>query len=607
MIFGTHINKYYKKYWYLFLIGTLCLLIVDIAQLLVPLLVGQMITALDPSTFDEFATMAIRWDGRWFAMTLGYVSVAIFIIGILITVGRIGWRLTVNRVGKMVECDLRAEMYRHIQTLSVSWFAKQKTGGLMAYFTNDLEDISACTSQGLIFLVDAVFMGLACLVFMFVEHWVLALVCLAPISAMVLCSFFIMKGETKRWNVCQQDFQNMSDLAQESISGLAVVKAFVREGVEMRRFAQLNGKLKLSNIRYFRFSQLTSNVGINILIYATVLAIMLVSGYFALTPDLVFPGIEPFVNGADAAGRLTEFFGYYSSLIWPLSAVTLLVDLTSRGKASLNRIGEILDTKSDLVDSENLFSGAVVGDIEYRHLSFVYPDAMDLPALRDISFTIRHGETWGVVGRTGSGKSSLLHLLLKLYNVEPGMLLVDGRDINEWNGRALRAGIGVVAQDAFLFSDTISGNIAFGSDHPTEESIRAAARFADVDENIRQLPQGYETLVGERGKSVSGGQRQRISMARAVIRDPAILILDDSVSAVDAITEKQILANIAQRRQDRTTLIISSRLSAVEHLDGVLVLDEGRLVGAGKHEDLLATCPIYHKMYELQALEREMN
>ncbi len=607
MIFGSHINKYYKKYWYLFVIGTICLLVVDFVQLLVPLLVGEMITALDPTTFDAFATMAIRWDGSWFEMTLGYVCTAIFIIGILITLGRIGWRLTVNRVGKMVECDLRAEMYRHIQTLSVSWFAKQKTGGLMAYFTNDLEDISACTSQGLIFLIDAIFMGLACLVFMFIEHWVLALVCLLPIAAMVLCSFFIMKGETRRWNVCQQDFQNMSDLAQESLTGLAVVKAFVREGVEMRRFAQLNGKLKLSNVRYFRFSQLTSNVGINFLIYATVLAIMLVSGYFALTPDLVFPGVAPFASGADAAGRLTEFYGYYSSLIWPLSALTLLVDLTSRGKASLNRIGEILDTRSDLVDSESLYSGKVVGDIEYRHLSFVYPDAENLPALKDISFTIHHGETWGVVGRTGSGKSSLLNLLMKLYNVEPGMLYVDGRDINDWSGKALRQGVAAVAQDAFLFSDTIFGNIAFGSDHPTPEAIYEAARFADVDANIRQLPQGYETLVGERGKSVSGGQRQRISMARAVIRDPAILILDDSVSAVDAITEKQILANIAQKRRDRTTLIISSRLSAVENLDGILVLDEGRLVGVGKHEELLKTCPVYHKMYELQALEREMN
>lgn len=604
MIFGKYVNEYYKKYWYLFLIGFLCLALVDIVQLFVPTLVGGMISALDST--DSFNTMALIFENGWFRMTLGYVCLAIFVIGVVITLGRIGWRLTVTKVGKLIECDIREKMFRHIETLPVSWFAKQKTGGLMAYFTNDLEDISQCMSQGLICLVDVFVLGLACLIFMFMTHWVLACICLVPIFLMVLCSYYIMKGETVRWNSCQQDFQDMSDLAQESITGLSVIKAFVREGREMERFAESNGKLKLANIEYFKFSQKMSNVGINVLIYATILVIMAVGGYFALTPNLVFPGVPAFTTGADAAGLLSKFFGYYSSLIWPLSAVTMFIDLSSRGKASLNRISGILDTPNDLKDSPDLKKGPVQGEIEFRHLSFAYPDAPDIPALKDISFKVRAGQSFGIVGRTGSGKSSLLTLLLKLYNIPRGMIFIDGVDIADWYGKSLRDSIGFVSQEAFLFSDTVAGNIAFGSENPTPERIRAAARFADVDSNIMELPQGYGTLVGERGKSVSGGQRQRISMARAVLRDPSILILDDSVSAVDAITEKHILSNIESGKKKRTTFVISSRLSAVENLDGIVVLDHGRVVGVGTHEELLKSCPVYAKLYELQVLEKEL-
>ncbi len=606
MVFGAHINKYYKKYWYLFLLGLIFLVAVDVAQLLVPLIVGDTIRALSPSRIDEFNTMDLVIENGWFKTTLGFVVLSISVIGLIITFGRIGWRLTVSKVGKLIECDMRAEMYEHVQTLSLAWFSKQKTGGLMAYFTNDLEDLSESCSSGLIYLVDIFALGCSCFVFMFITHWVLALICLVPLSAMALSSYFVMKGETVRWNLTQQCFQDMSDMAQESISGLAVIKAFVREGVEMKRFGDMNGKLKLANIRFARFSQLTSNIGVNLLIYATVLVIMAVGGYFALTPDLVFPGIPAFTDGSDAAGALSQFFGYYSSFIWPLMAIGMLIDLTSKGKASLNRVSSILDAPNEIVDSPNLRSAPVKGDVEFRDLCFSYPDSPDRPTLQHISFRAESGKSYGIVGRTGSGKSSLMTLLLKLYNVGRGQIFIDGVDLNDWYGKAIRDSIGFVSQEAFLFSDTIAGNIAFGVSKPTKERVTRSAVFADVDSNIRELPEGYETLVGERGKAVSGGQRQRISMARAAIRNPAILILDDSVSAVDAITEKHILANIGHDRKGKTTFIISSRLSVVEHLDGILVLDKGQMAGFGTHEELLKTCPVYRKMFELQALEREL-
>ncbi len=606
MVIGRRINKYYRKYWYLFLLGALFLATVDISQLFIPLIMGDFVGALTSNSDPDFYSFGLVWSGSWFEFNVGYILLAIGVIGFVITFGRIGWRLTLSRVGFLIECDLREELFNHTEGLPVSWFAKEKVGGLMAYFTNDLEDISSSFSQGMLYLIDATVLGLSSLAFMFYTHWVLALLCLAPLIAMGVSGYLIMKGETNLWAKSQQAFQNMSDMAQESISGLSVIKAFVREGREMQRFADSNGKLKIANIKYFHFSQLYGNCWINILIYSTVVIILAVGAYFAVTPDLVFPGIAAFSDTNTAAAMLTKFFGYYSSMIWPLMALTLLIDLGSRGKASLNRVSRILDTDSDLKDSPSLYSGKVQGDIEYRHLTFAYPDDTDSPVLKDISFKVKAGEGIGIVGRTGSGKSSLLTLLLKLYNVPRGMVFIDGRDINDWYGKALRTHMGFVSQDAFLFSETIAGNIAFGHKGATADEIYNAAKFADVDENIRELPEGYDTLVGERGKAVSGGQRQRISMSRAVIRDPAVLVLDDSVSAVDAITEKDILANIKEKRRGKTTFVISSRLSAVENLDAIIVLDHGSLAGFGTHEELLKDCPVYRKLYDLQMLQKEL-
>jgi len=604
MIFGPHINKYYKKYWYLFALGFLCLIVVDIAQLFVPYLIGQMIGYLDPTLFNSFNTMAIRWNGTWFDMTLGYIVVTVLVLGVIITIGRFGWRITIFRVGLLVECDLREEMFVHLQSLPLSWFAKQKTGGIMAYFTSDLEDIKQSCSMGIVTFVDIFVLGISSLVFMFITHWVLALVCLIPISAILIISYFIMKGEVKLWDVAQQSFQDMSDLAQESITGLAVIKAFVREVREVERFSEANLKLEKKNIAYFKFQEKWGNLVVMLFIYSIEFIILAVGAYFCLSDKISFPGI-PAMNRSETATLLSSFLGYFYTLLWPLRAVITFINLISRGKASLHRIETILDEPNDIRDSSYLYSEPIKGDIEFKHLTFAYPDS-SLPILKDISFKVKAGERVGIVGRTGSGKSSLLLLLMKLYNIPKDMIFIDGIDINEWYGKALRDNIGLVSQDAFLFSDTINGNIGFGVKNPKVDSIRKSAKFADVDSNILELPNGYETLVGERGKSVSGGQRQRISMARAIMKDPSVLILDDSVSAVDAITEKHILSNINENRKNRTTFIISSRLSSVEHLDKILVIDKGMIVGEGTHEELLKDCAIYKKLYELQVLQKEL-
>lgn len=605
MIFGKHINKYYKKYWENLFFGFFCLITIDIIQLFIPMIIGEMIKNLSTDKIDAFNTINLVWNGRWFNMTLGYVLLSVLVIGVIITVGRIGWRISVFKLGAKIECDLREEMFAHIQDLPVSWFAKQKTGALMAYYTNDLEDIKECCSMGLVTLVDIFVLGVCALIFMFITHWVLALCCLVPIGAILGLSFYVMKGEERLWDKGQTAFQKMSDVAQESITGLAVVKAFVREKRELERFNDTNVMLQDANIKFFRFSQKWGNVCELILIYATELIILAIGCYFALTPSLSFPLI-PAMSRVDAAGVLSQFLGYFYTLLWPLQAITMLIDLTSRGKSSLKRISVILDTENDVIDSKDLHSGKIQGEIEYKNLSFSYPDSSS-PTLENISFKINKGENVGIVGRTGSGKSSLLTLLMKLYNIPKDMIYIDGIDINDWYGKSLRESIGFVSQDAFLFSDTIEGNIAFGTSKTNKKEIRRASMFADIDSNIMELPNAYDTLVGERGKSVSGGQRQRISIARAVIKNPSVLILDDSVSAVDAITEKHILENIQEERKGQTTFIISSRLSAVENLDKIIVIDEGKLVGVGTHETLLNTCTIYKKLYDLQVLQKELD
>lgn len=607
MIFGRNINKYYKKYWYLFFLGFLFLASVDIVQLFIPDIVGRMIAALGDD-FDGFATVKLSFVDGWFSFNLGYVLLSVGLISLFIVIGRIGWRIALWTIARNVECDLRKEMFDHVERLSVSWYSKEKVGGLMAYFTNDLEDIKGCFERGLLFLADIIFLGIGAIVFMFMTHWALALICMVPIIALGVSMYLVMKYETVLWDRVDSAFQGLSDMTQESITGLSVVKAFVREGREMKRFSDLNGQTRLSNIKAYRFSQLFGNCWVNILIYSTIVVILLVGGYFAVAPDIVIPGISATAMStpAQAAGTMASFLGYFDSLIWPLQAISMLIELISRGKAALNRIDRLMDSPIEVKDSKDLRNNVkVMGSITFKDFSFAYPDTPKLNVLSGISFHVEPGESLGIVGRTGAGKSSLAVSLLKLYNIDRGMLEIDGVDINDWYGKCLRDSIGFVSQDAFLFSDTIKGNLIYGRDDATMDDIRNACVFADVDSNILELKDGYETVVGERGKTLSGGQRQRISMARSVLRNPSILVLDDSVSAVDALTEKKILENIKEEGR-RTTLVISSRLSAVENLDHILVLDQGRMVGFGTHEELLRGCPVYQKLYELQRLQGEM-
>jgi ATP-binding cassette subfamily B protein len=396
---------------------------------------------------------------------------------------------------------------------------------------------------------------------------------------------------TKKWDARQEAYSRLSDFSQESFSGIAVIKAFVKEAKELWAFKQLNVENEEANVAHTKASVLF-RVMVTLFVESVICIILGYGGY------LVY-------KGTFNAGQLLEFIGYFNSVIWPIMAVSELIDMSSRGKASLARVGELLDAEVVVKDRNGVEElQNVQGSIEFRNLTFRYPDG-EFDALENISFTIQPGENIGLVGKTGSGKTTLVDLILRTYNVEDGTLFIDGKDVNNLTIHSVREACAYVPQDNFLFSDTIENNIAFGVSAHGIDAVTNAARLADVHSNIKEFSQGYGTVLGERGVTVSGGQKQRISIARALMKDAPILILDDSVSAVDTKTERTILENLRTTRAGKTTILIAHRISTIEQMDKVLFIEDGRLAAFGKHGELYETCDEYRKMVDLQKLEEE--
>ncbi|MFR1661117.1 ABC transporter ATP-binding protein [Gallintestinimicrobium sp.] len=396
---------------------------------------------------------------------------------------------------------------------------------------------------------------------------------------------------TKRWEERQKAFSDLSDFAQENFSGIAVIKAFVKEFKELTAFRKLNRENEEINVTYTKIATLLE-VLVTLFVESVICVILGYGGW------LVF-------GGKFNAGQLVEYIGYFESIVWPIMAISMLIEKTSRGKASLNRITELMDAPVDVTDRDGVGNlENPKGSIEFRHLTFRYPDG-DYNVLQDVSFQVAAGESVGIVGKTGAGKTTVVDLLLRTYNVPDGTLFVDGKDVNSVSIHSVRNACAYVPQDNFLFSDTIAHNIGFGVDDATFDQINGAASLADVRDNIVDFKEGYETILGERGVTVSGGQKQRISIARALLKNAPILILDDSVSAVDTRTEKIILDNLKTTRAGKTTLLIAHRISTVEGMDKIVFLEDGRVEAVGTHDALYHSCPEYRRMVDLQRLEDE--
>ena len=587
MIFGKHINRYYLRFAHLILFGLIALIAVDYLQLEIPELYQMVINGIN----DGFVVM----DGveTAFDMTflLEKICFPMLVIILIIALGRFLWRVCFFSSGIYAEEDLRNRMFSHCKELSQEFYHQNNVGNLMSLYTNDLDTFQECYSWGIMEFCDAVFLGALAISKMWAMDPMLTGLALIPMVFLMASSIIVGNYMTKKWDARQEAFSKLSDFAQESFSGIAVIKAFVKEGKELWAFKKLSKENEDTNIAFTK-----SSVLFRILVMSFVESVIcIVLGYGGY---LVY-------RGQFNAGQLMEFIGYFTAIIWPIMAVADLIDMTSRGRASVKRISELLDAKQDMVDREDVKPlPQIRGDIEFRGLNFCYPDG-EFNALHDVSFAIKAGENIGLVGRTGSGKTTLVDLILRTYNVPDGTVFIDGHDVNTVPIKDVRAGCAYVPQDNFLFSDTIANNIGFAVDQKKGEAIRKAAKMADVDGNIREFSQGYETVLGERGVTVSGGQKQRISIARALLKDAPILILDDSVSAVDTKTERTILENLRQTRAGRTTILIAHRISTIEQMDKVLFIDDGTVAAFGPHQELYANCAEYRKMVDLQRLEEE--
>ena len=587
MIFGKNINRYYLRYAPMLLFGLASLIAVDYLQLVIPELYKLVI--------DGMFAGSVTVEGVLHAFDLEFLleSVCMPMVGVILSVvaGRFLWRVCFFGASILLEARLRGSMFDHARHLSREYYQVNKVGNLMSLFTNDLDTVQECFGWGVMMFCDAIFMGVLAVGKMARLDILLTVLSLIPM-AFLLCSATVLgRYMMKKWDIRQAAFSRLSDFAQESFSGIAVIKAFVKESVELMAFKKLNVENEKANLDHTKASVLM-RILVTLFVESVICVILGYGGY------LVY-------HGKFSAGMLVEFISYFTSVVWPIMAVSELIDMTSRGRASLARIGELLDAEISVADRPGVSElENVRGDIEFRDLTFRYPDG-EFDALEHVSFTIKAGENVGLVGKTGSGKTTLVDLLLRTYNVPDGTVFLDGRDVNEVSIRSVRAACAYVPQDNFLFSDTIEHNIAFGVEEYDRADVIEMARLADVDDNIRGFQLGYDTVLGERGVTVSGGQKQRISIARALLKDSPVLILDDSVSAVDTKTEKAILRGLRETRAGRTTILIAHRISTIESMDKILFIDEGRLVDVGTHAQLLDRCPDYRKMVELQKLEEE--
>lgn len=588
MVFGKYVNKFYKKYFWHFFFGILTVIFVDYIQLFIPAITGRIIDSITNGGISE---------GNWQFLIEQIIYIAL--VGLGMFVGRFLWRICIFGEAVLVQSDLRFDMFEKTEKLSQRYYKVNKTGAILSYFSNDLETIEESFGFGIVQMIDGVFLLVMSLVKMFKLQGVLTLLLLIPVVLLGLCAFFVDKLMEKKYEKRQKAFEDMSDYAQENFTGIRVIKAFVKERKELKQFAKEAKKNKDTNIEYVKVSSLLE-VLFNALIYV-IFGIILLGGSYLVYLNIKSGGVEGITIGS-----LIEFIGYADTLIWPIFALAGTINLIARARTSLKRISNLLDEKVEIVDDKVVCPTDLKGEIEFKNFNFAYPDDENTLILKDVNIKIKAGETIGIVGKIGSGKSTLVNMLFRLYNVEDNALFIDGYDIMHLPIRMVRDTIGYCPQDNFLFSDSIRNNIAFSNPDMSLEEVEKAAEFADVRSNIEEFKDKYETLIGEKGVSLSGGQKQRISIARAIVKDPKILVLDDSVSAVDVKTEETILHNIQKNRKGKTTILIASRVSTVKALDKIIVMNDGKVEAFGTHEECLKNSKTYTRMVELQSLEKEM-
>ncbi len=568
------VKPYRKRY----LIGIMALLFVNFTQSYIPGLIRNTVNGISEGLLDSGGILKeVSW----------ILGLALFM-----AIGRWAWRIYVMGTSRIIECDLREKLYLHFETLSQNFYNNQKTGDLMAHATNDVGAVRQALGNGVLLTFDAISLIAMSFILMLKTNPSLTIYSLLPLPIMVFVSVFLSRIIGARFRVVQEEFANLTGKVQENISGIRVVKAFGQEKAEIENFRTANKKNFQAQIAMVRIANLMRPLSM-LVGAATFIVVIWYGGSLVIEGTLLF-------------GDLMAFTMYLGNMTWPLLNLGWLFNLLNRSKASMLRLWELFSAEVEVKDGclTNSVLDKISGDIEFRNLSFNYPNS-DL-VLEDINWKIKKGSKVAIVGKTGSGKTTIAELLLRVYNPNPRELLIDGRDILEYPLKTLRDNISEVPQENFLFSATIAENIAFGKTDAAISEIETASKKADVYDNIMDFPEKFQTRVGERGVTLSGGQKQRVAIARALIKNSPVLILDDSLSAVDTATEDLILNNLRASSEEKTVIIIAHRISTIEDCDDIIVLDEGRIIERGKHQELVALGGFYAELYRMQLLEEQI-
>ncbi|MFT4611596.1 MAG: ATP-binding cassette subfamily B multidrug efflux pump [Glaciecola sp.] len=579
-----HINKYFEKYRYRLLLGVLITIGAKIFALFTPRYIGKAITTISKKLNGEISAALFRQE---LATNIGYLIGAAVITGIFTFL----MRQTIINVSRYIEYDLKNEIYQQYQNLSLNFYKANKTGDLMNRISEDVNKVRMYTGPAIMYTINTVTLFLVALVYMINVAPKLTLYTVLPLP---LLSFIIYKLSTiinSRSRIVQEYLSHLSSYTQESFSGISVIKSY---GIEERNYDEFN---RLSEESKQKQIDLTK---VQALFFPSMILLIGISNVL-----VAYIGGMQYINGEiKEIGTIAEFLIYVNMLTWPVATVGWVTNLVQQAEASQKRINQFLQ---EVPEVKNLSAtpANIDGNIEFKDVIYIYPDT-NIKALNQISFSLKKGETLAILGKTGSGKSTILDLISRLYDVQEGEILIDGTIINQVHLKSLRDHIGYVPQDAFLFSDTIENNIMFGKEDATEEEVIKAAKNADVHKNIKKFNKGYQTKLGERGVTLSGGQKQRISIARAIIKEPEIMLFDDCLSAVDTETEEKILKSLREISEGKTTIIVSHRVSSAKDADKIIVLEDGEIIQKGTHESLINTNGYYKELYLKQLSTKEL-
>lgn len=575
-----HIKEMLMKFKLKYFLGILFIIACDALQLFTPGVLGRLVSDINHNTLTKD-----KINHYIFLVLILAVGVAVF---------RYLWRKTIIAASRQLEYEIRKKFFGHLETLSVSYYHQHTTGSLMAHATNDINAIRASFGQGIIMIVDASFLTVMTIYAMLVNTNIqLTILALIPMPFIAVATFTLGGKLQKRFKKVQESFEDITTISQEAFSGIRVIKSFAREEEQNEAFAKVNDKnlqanMSLVKLFGFMFPIITFISTISLIVAITVGGIMVVNNTLEL-------------------GKYTEFTLYLGLLTWPFMALGWVVNVLQRGIASLKRINEIFDEVPEITNhADAKHIDGLEASIEVRNLSFTYPNT-DQAVLENVSFKIEAGKTLAIIGETGAGKTTIANLLLRLYEAPHDSIFVGGQAINTLTLDQLRSWVGYVPQDNFLFSTKISDNIAFSNPDLTRAEVEAASRVSHVYKEILDFPDGFDTLLGEKGINLSGGQKQRISIARAIAEDPKILILDDSLSAVDTKTEDSILRYLNEEIKDKTSIIIAHRISTIKHADEIILLNDTKIAERGNHESLMALGGLYSDLYKKQLLEEKVN